>query len=599
MKKIFTFIFLFLGLSLFAQNKIDLEFIDGKFKIVQFTDLHYITNDKNSKASLETIKNTLLLEQPYLVVFTGDIVDCTDSQKGWEEVLKPVIEAKIPFVVTFGTHDDRGSMTKSQIYDFITSMPYNVNGTIPEGVYGTTNHALEIKNSDGTTKSICWIFDSNSYSTLNQVGGFGWIEDSQIQWYSQKSKEFTAINNGTPMPSVAFFHKPLPEHKLAYDNSEGINVGTRGEAECAPNLNSGLFFEIVKNGDIMSIFVGHDHKNDYVAKYQNILLGYGCFTGNKNTLSSKDSGARVIVLKENTREINTWIIDNSKTRKDYIDYPRDYSRGGLYYKSDDIKMTSYALGAHLGNQLVNSSINKDELNWGELIAGMQDALRDETAIGEALIDDIISPYFLGLEVENANEIKRLELELELEKERQKGVVAEQKQARKLARQEAIYPYLGLLAVGVNETAKALEKEYDYPDLTEADNDKILNMILNEDPTIKQTPKGNYFSIIERGSTYKPSKYSTIAIEYEERLFNGRIIKSSKNSKSKESEKPVVVNLKEMLPGVAEAMTYIGIGGHVHIWIPSKNVTERYIYTNKIPPGSAIYYDIKLVSIIER
>ena len=32
-------------------------------------------------------------------------------------------------------------------------------------------------------------------------------------------------------------------------------------------------------GDIMGIFVGHDHINDYIGKYEDIYLGYGRGTG--------------------------------------------------------------------------------------------------------------------------------------------------------------------------------------------------------------------------------------------------------------------------------------------------------------------------------
>ena len=58
-----------------------------KFKIVQFTDVHYISGDKNSDAALENIRETLDVEKPDFVIFTGDIVYAKPADKGLREVL--------------------------------------------------------------------------------------------------------------------------------------------------------------------------------------------------------------------------------------------------------------------------------------------------------------------------------------------------------------------------------------------------------------------------------------------------------------------------------------------------------------------------------
>lgn len=46
----------------------------GHFKIVQFTDVHYVPNNPKSKAAIHLIEKVLDLENPDLVVLTGDIV---------------------------------------------------------------------------------------------------------------------------------------------------------------------------------------------------------------------------------------------------------------------------------------------------------------------------------------------------------------------------------------------------------------------------------------------------------------------------------------------------------------------------------------------
>lgn len=46
---------------------------DGKFKIAQFTDIHYNGSDA-SKAALKVIDNILTQDRPDLIVLTGDII---------------------------------------------------------------------------------------------------------------------------------------------------------------------------------------------------------------------------------------------------------------------------------------------------------------------------------------------------------------------------------------------------------------------------------------------------------------------------------------------------------------------------------------------
>ena len=47
------------------------------------------------------------------------------------------------------------------------------------------------------------------------------------------------------------------------------------EEACAPKLNTGMFAAMKESGDVMGIFVGHDHDNDYAVMWKGILLAYG------------------------------------------------------------------------------------------------------------------------------------------------------------------------------------------------------------------------------------------------------------------------------------------------------------------------------------
>ncbi len=110
----------------FSLNAQKLSFNnEGEFKIVQFTDMHYVQGNPKSDTTLQLIPKVLDAEKPDLVIFTGDIV--TGSIKGWDDITKYVIDRKIPFAVTLGNHDHENGVTREEIAEFVTSYPYNVN----------------------------------------------------------------------------------------------------------------------------------------------------------------------------------------------------------------------------------------------------------------------------------------------------------------------------------------------------------------------------------------------------------------------------------------------------------------------------------------
>jgi len=63
---------------------------DGKFKIVQFTDLHFGETLEEDEQTYELMKMVIDKEQPDLVAVTGDVV----SGYAWDETTFPWYETK-------------------------------------------------------------------------------------------------------------------------------------------------------------------------------------------------------------------------------------------------------------------------------------------------------------------------------------------------------------------------------------------------------------------------------------------------------------------------------------------------------------------------
>lgn len=317
---------LFCSAMCYAQNSVLKFNSDKKFKIVQFTDVHWIAGNPASDIAGERMNEVLDAEKPDLVIYTGDLVFGPPAREGFLKALEPVLKRNLPFAVTFGNHDDEQGMTREQLLELMKSLPGNLSTTTP-GVSGVTNYILPIKTSDGKKDDVVlYFFDSHSYTSIEELKHYAWINLDQIQWYADNSDRFTAANSGTPLTSLAFFHIPLPEYNEACADVNSKFVGYRGEAACAPKINSGLFAAMRSKGDILGTFVGHDHINDYLVNWHSIALCYGRYTGGGTVYNNipGGNGARIIELTEGERSFRTWIRIAGGQTFNHITYPEDF-----------------------------------------------------------------------------------------------------------------------------------------------------------------------------------------------------------------------------------------------------------------------------------
>lgn len=277
---------------------------NGKFKIVQFTDIHYVATNPAAKESIELIKEVLTTEKPDLVALTGDIVTMKPCFEGWDNILNAIEEFKIPWAAVFGNHDDEHDKTRNEIMEYIAKRKYSLSSKGPSDVKGVGNYIIEVL--DGTkTNFLLYFMDSNAYSALEGVEGYGWFGHDQVEWYRKNSAEYTR-KNGEAIPALAFFHIPLIEYSNMTLARKKI-VGMKNEPECPAAINSGMFLAMRESGDVMATFVGHDHDNDYIGKYNGLFLAYGRFSGSKTTYTHMIHGARVVELTAGEKGFKTWI----------------------------------------------------------------------------------------------------------------------------------------------------------------------------------------------------------------------------------------------------------------------------------------------------
>ncbi|HEY6102141.1 MAG TPA: metallophosphoesterase family protein [bacterium] len=281
---------------------------DGTFVIVQFTDTHWHNGEPADAQTRALLEHVLDAEQPDLVLLTGDVIEGSasrDPARAWLAVVEPLEARGIPWAAVFGNHDDEGTLDRHQLMAVQQSCAWCLAESGPSSVSGVGNYVLRVCAAGrGATALAVYCLDSNAYAE-GAIGGYGWIRLDQIDWYVQMTRSIRDERKA-PVPGLAFFHIPLPEYDALWQFSTWY--GHKYEPVCCPRINTGFFAAARRAGDLMAVFVGHDHINDFEGTWHGIRLCYGRASGCQTY--GRDGflrGARVIRYVEGERDIYTWL----------------------------------------------------------------------------------------------------------------------------------------------------------------------------------------------------------------------------------------------------------------------------------------------------
>ncbi len=295
---------------------------DHTFKIVQFTDIHWNNNSPKCVQTTETINLVLATEKPDLAILTGDIVTDLPEKEGWLAVAEIFTKAQMPFAVVLGNHDSERIILREYIFELLQANPWFVGEKGPK-LSGYGNYTIPLQSTDSKSiASVLYCLDSNDYPKEKRLQGYSWIKHDQIGWYRKTSDNYTANNHNMPVPSLMFFHIPLIEFNSIVGKES--TIGSKGEGVASSEINSGLFGSLVEKRDVMGVFVGHDHNNNFIGVDHDICLGYGQATGS-SAYGNLERGARIIELHEKEFTFDSWICTKSGT-SDKFTFPIGLNR---------------------------------------------------------------------------------------------------------------------------------------------------------------------------------------------------------------------------------------------------------------------------------
>ena len=299
-------------------------FHNKKFRIAQFTDLHWDAKSPKCDSTRTTILNILQREKPDIAILTGDVVTEKPYEKGWKQIIEIFETARTPFVVTMGNHDAE-HFSRDEIYRMLFASKFYSGLPSPKEISGNGNCALPIydnNTANAKPKAVLYCIDSNDYQPDKDLGEYDWIHFDQIEWYRRTSEAFTLQNNKRPLPSLMFFHIPLVEYHNVLERGD-YQGKYEDDGIWSARINSGMFGSLVDKKDVIGVFTGHDHQNDFIGLERKIALGYGRVSG-YDAYGALKPGARIIELYEDLFKFDTWIATN-EGNCDYFYYPSGLS----------------------------------------------------------------------------------------------------------------------------------------------------------------------------------------------------------------------------------------------------------------------------------
>ena len=289
-----------------AKYGADGKISDGEFKILVTTDLHLWDEKPLIEKSLQMLARHAAAEKPDLILFTGDVVLTDFQQIDAIQFAQFMEKMGIYWAIVFGNHEAREEKEFHKYFMLknIVDFPHCLSKFGDEKLFGYGNFAINIMNADNTIRQSIFMFDSGRdtnekyFAEHNVPAGtssYDFLKNNQINWYKNSIKKLEAEHG--KFKSMMLMHIPLCEYKEVMEQDENGDYVPTGKAEIlyggmyesvgCSSFNSGMFDAVLELGSTQAIFAGHDHINDFCAKYKGVYLVYAQCNGyNTYTMGS-------------------------------------------------------------------------------------------------------------------------------------------------------------------------------------------------------------------------------------------------------------------------------------------------------------------------
>lgn len=302
-----------------ASDKYDAELYptltvapDGRFKIMQVSDLHILSGGALDRKSLDFVGRAIDAAKPDLLVVTGDLSLAADNAYAFSVWNDFVSEKGVKWAFVFGNHDSTGYADKTRLCkllgDFSGCLFRQGPTNLADGRYDYMlgNYQILLADADGQTLFSLIFMDSGEKGKKGD-GRHATFTDSQVAWYEWLVNG-TNADAGKTVKSMAFFHIPLPQYAMAADAAGRDSVEGLEESIYVGKRDSGLFDSMKRLGSTVATFCGHDHENTFALDYEGLKLCYGGSAGYTTHGRAKFKCVRIVELDVFEERFTTEIL---------------------------------------------------------------------------------------------------------------------------------------------------------------------------------------------------------------------------------------------------------------------------------------------------
>lgn len=290
-----------------------MEIKANKFRILQLTDTHFgnLPEADDDIRTYKLLEKIIVDTKPDLIIHTGDVM-WSDGVKNadivFTNVMKFIDQFDIPFALTFGNHDTEEIVSRKDLRNIYEK---NIrNKPKKSDVFLTVDRESYTINleKDGELVTVLYMIDSGEFDRFG-YGKYDWVLPEQVEWFREVSDKYKK-NDGIKR-NIIFQHIPLPEYRDVVDDLLDGYCAEEDKTISAPFINTGLFANMILNGETWGIVVGHDHDNNFDAVKYGIHLSYANSSGYQ-TYGDLPKGGSII-------EINLDPYEITKTNVTYSD----------------------------------------------------------------------------------------------------------------------------------------------------------------------------------------------------------------------------------------------------------------------------------------
>ena len=115
-------------------------------------------------------------------------------------------------------------------------------------------------------------------------------------------------------------------------------------------------------------------------------------------------------------------------------------------------------------------------------------------------------------------------------------------------------------------------------------------LLREKEAVKQTASGLHYRITEEGAGNHPQAGDTVVISYAARLPEGKSLPQLSRARAR-------VVVRDLLPGLAEGVQLLKVGGKGLIYVPAGLSFKESDWPPQLPPGAPLVFFVEMHDIL--